>query len=79
MPDLTLINCRTHPLDGIEYMLSVYGSRAEYTGFWECGNCHDEGGIERGANSREETIERCIKAIERHHAHNHSACKLTRT
>jgi len=78
MPDLTLINCRTHLLDGIEYMLSVYRSRAGYIGFWECGDCRDEGGIERDANSREETIDRCINAIERHHAHNHSACRLTR-
>jgi hypothetical protein len=72
MPDLTFITCRVHPLDGIEYTLSVYEGSGHYTGFWGCGECRDEGGIEKRATSRDEALSRCYQAIDRHHADHHN-------
>ncbi len=71
MPDLTFITCRAHVLDGVEYMVSVYRGESGFTGFWGCEKCHDEGGIEKRAASREEALSRCQQAIEHHHAAHH--------
>jgi hypothetical protein len=71
MPELTFITCRTHILDEMEYMLSVYVGPNGHIGFWECDKCCGEGGTERRATSGEEAIARCIRAIERHHAKTH--------
>ena len=71
MPELTFITCRVHALDEIEYTLSVYEGSTGYIGFWGCGKCRDEGGIEKRAASREEALDRCYRAVEQHHAAQH--------
>jgi hypothetical protein len=73
MPDLTFIVCRAHVVDGVEYQLSVYHGPTGFTAFWGCDQCRDEGGVEKRADSREEALARCERAIERHHVERHQA------
>jgi hypothetical protein len=71
MPDSTFLTCRVHTVDRIEYTLSVYEAATGYIGFWGCGQCRDEGGIEKRLPSREDALSRCYQAIDRHHAECH--------
>ena len=71
MAELTLIACRAQVIDQIEYTISVYCGADGFVAFWQCSECHDEGGNEIDVDSREAALAHCREAIERHHLEKH--------
>ena len=71
MAEMTLVACRAQAMGEIQYTISIYSSESGYMCFWECQQCHDEGGSETGFRSRDEAIAYCSKAIEQHHVTEH--------